>query len=132
MKQAYGFSSDPDKTLHQNAQQALGDMPIWYYFARPTNLAYHDLTSTIKPPLGLPKLLGLGSKFIPTPRYSQTWKQIEVPTYDRFDRSLKVKAFCIGHMDKPEPIPTELYQPGRRTSPGPSCPTQRGLQPQDV
>lgn len=88
-------------------------MPVWYYFARPTNLAYHDLTTSIKPPPGLPKLLGLGHKFIPTPRYSHTWAQIESTTYDRFDRNLRVKAFCIGHMKKPPPIPEELYQPGR-------------------
>jgi hypothetical protein len=87
-------------------------MPIWYYFARPTNLAYHDLTTYIKPPPGLPKLLGLGHKFIPTPRYSHTWAQIEQTTYDRFDRNLRVKAFCIGHMKKPPPIPEELHQPG--------------------
>lgn len=88
-------------------------MKTWYYFARPTNLAFHDLTSYITPPPGLPKLLGLGHKFIPTPRFSLTWAQIERTTYDRFDRNLRVKAFCIGHMKKPPPIPEELYQPGR-------------------
>lgn len=88
-------------------------MPTWYYFARPTHLAFHDLTSYIKPPPGLPKLLGLGQKFIPTPRWSPTWAQIEAPTYNQFDRDLRVKAFCIGHMDRPAPIPEELYEPGR-------------------
>jgi len=88
-------------------------MPIWYYFARPTHLAFHDLTTYIKPPLGLPKLLGLGQKFIPTPKWTATWEQIEKSTYLQFDRDLKVKAFCIGHMDRPQTIPEELYEPGR-------------------
>jgi len=88
-------------------------MAAWYYFARPTNLAFHNLTSHITPPPGLHKLLGLGHKFVPTPRFSQTWAQIESKTYDRFDRNLRVKAFCIGHMKKPPPLPPELYLPGR-------------------
>ena len=111
--QAYGFVSDPDKTINHNVHLALLDMPIWYYFARPTNLAFHNLTTHINAPLGLPKLLGLGQKFIPTPRYTQTWAQIEAPTYQQFARDLKVKAFCIGHMERPPPIPEELYEPGR-------------------
>ena len=88
-------------------------MPYWYYQSRPTNYAFHNLTSYITPPPGLPKLLGLGLKFIPTPKWSPTWTQIERPTYERFDRDLRVRAFCIGHMDRPPPIPEELYQPGR-------------------
>ena len=91
-------------------------MPAWYYFARPTNFAYHDLTSYIKPPAGLPKLLGLGLKFIPTPRWSQTWAQIEPRTYQKFHRDLRVKAFCIGHMKKRQPIPEHLHQPGNEAA----------------
>jgi hypothetical protein len=33
-------------------------------------MAFHDLTTYLTPPANLPSLLGLGLKFIPTPRYS--------------------------------------------------------------
>ena len=45
-------------------------MPAWFYFDRPNNLAFHDLTTSTVPFFNLRSLLGLGHKFCPTPRYS--------------------------------------------------------------
>jgi hypothetical protein len=46
-------------------------MPFWYYFRRPKHLEYHDFTTTIKSPQNIRRLLGLGLKFTPTPRWTQ-------------------------------------------------------------
>jgi hypothetical protein len=51
-------------------------MPTWFYFNRPTNLAFHNLTSTLKPPHNLKSLLGLSLKFIPTPRRTTSWSSL--------------------------------------------------------
>jgi len=66
-------------------------MPTWYYFARPHHLAFHDFTTYKTPPKNLRSLLGLGLKFIPTPRYTNTWRKISPTTFDRFKRSLHLK-----------------------------------------
>jgi len=113
IKNAYGFIADPTKTVNHNVQIALQQMPIWYYFSRPTNFAFHDLTTTIKPPPGLHKILGLSLKFIPTPQKTHAWTDIQASTYDRFDRDLRVCIFCIGHMEPKQPIALELYAHGR-------------------
>ena len=42
-------------------------MPSWYYFSRPSNMAFHDFTKWHNPPKNLRSQLGLGLKFIPTP-----------------------------------------------------------------
>ena len=39
----YGFIADYRKTPLHNASNLLADMPSWYYFARPTNIAFHNL-----------------------------------------------------------------------------------------
>ena len=66
----YGFVADPNLTNKHNAYLYLSHMPAWFYFSRLTNTAFHDLTSFLKPPSNLKSLLGLGAKFIPTPRHS--------------------------------------------------------------
>ena len=66
-------------------------MPTWYYFARPTHLAFHDFTRSKTAPKNLRSLLGLGLKFIPTPRYSNKWPNLKASTFDRFKRSLHLR-----------------------------------------
>jgi len=88
-------------------------MPAWYYFTCPTHFAFHDLTTTIKPPPGLHKLLGLGLKFIPTPPHSNTWTDLAETTYASFDRDHQVRTFCIGHMEPKQEIPLKLYALGK-------------------
>jgi hypothetical protein len=84
-------------------------MPCWYYFHRPTHLAYHDFTTTIKPRQNLRRLLGLGHKFIPTPWWTPNGnsKYVQTDTLDRFRRDIIIK----GHFE-PEPIESdETYNP---------------------
>jgi hypothetical protein len=49
-------------------------MPSWYYFLRPTQVAFHDLHNLLNSdtilPANVKSLLGLGLKFCPTPRYA--------------------------------------------------------------
>ena len=76
-----------------NAYTILCNMPAWYYFDRPTHLAFHDLTQSQKPPPNLRSLLGLGMKFIPTPSYTTTSSSITNSTIERFERNLYCKTF---------------------------------------
>jgi hypothetical protein len=68
--EAYGFVGDIEKSRRHNACNHLATMPHWYYFNRPTHLSFHDFTTTIKPCQNLRRLLGLGHKFIPIPRWT--------------------------------------------------------------
>ena len=66
-----------------------------HYFDRPTNLAFHDLTTNVKPPWNLRSLLGLGLKFIPTPSEPTKWKDLERAdaTLPRLKRSIRLRCF---------------------------------------
>ena len=79
IKIAYGFIAEPHKSGQHNAFLRLSLMPAWYYFDRPTNLAFHDLT-TSSAPNNLRSLLGLGLKFIPVPPYTPTRQKIKLST----------------------------------------------------
>jgi hypothetical protein len=73
-------------------------MPAWYYFARPTHLSFHDCTTTLTPPKNLRSFLGLGLKFIPTPRFTNSWNKLSDPgeektTITRFTRDLALKCY---------------------------------------
>ena len=68
-------------------------MPSWYYFSRPSNLAFHDITTISKPPKNLRSLLGLGLKFCPTPR--STPSNI-LDTTERLQHDLFCKVFYAG------------------------------------
>jgi hypothetical protein len=70
MLKFYGFVPDPAKTPKENARKAFAEMPCWYYFCRPSNLACHNLTTRIKPPPNWRYLLGLGLNFCPRARYT--------------------------------------------------------------
>jgi hypothetical protein len=66
-------------------------MPLWLYFQRPTTMAFHDLTTRLKPPKNLRSLLGLNLKFVPNPRTNVPWRTYSEEILRRFDRDLKVK-----------------------------------------
>ena len=68
-------------------------MAPWAYFNRPTNMAFHDLTSKSTPPNNLRSLLGLSLKFIPNPRYNVPWDHYKDTTLPRLVNDLKVKAY---------------------------------------
>jgi hypothetical protein len=69
----------------------LGEMPIWYYFTKPSNSACHDLCTKLKPPANFRALLGLGLKYIPTPRYTNSNNMIGWT--DRFRNDIFTKMF---------------------------------------
>lgn len=82
-------------------------MQPWYYFSRPHQMAFHDLTLTKLPP-NLKSLLGLSLKFCPTPRY--TTSNINA-TLTRFERDLTVKSWLFGEPEDPdrEPYDPSIY-----------------------
>ena len=78
--------------MNHNATLALDDMPLWAYFTKPSNMAYHDLTTTTRPPDNLRALLGLGQKFIPRPSHTPSWTSIS-KSRDRLERDLWLRAY---------------------------------------
>eukprot|EP00957_Ditylum_brightwellii_P178817 13621099-Ditylum_brightwellii.AAC.1 len=78
----------------------MGLYPKWYYFNKPTNMAFHNLTSSEKtssiPVQQIKSLLGLGLKYRPTPRYTTRKKLIRDTTLMRFRRNLLVKGYYAG------------------------------------
>jgi hypothetical protein len=102
------FAHLPDlsKTTHMNMRLSLGATPPINYFPRVTNLAFHDLTTgNILPPMAN-TLLGLGLKFIPTPK-SNTSPDEQTTTLERFERDLSLKVFFAGNTDD-APTPNNL------------------------
>ena len=59
-------------------------MPAWLYYARPHNMAFHNLckTSTILP-IGNKSLLGLGLNFCPQPKFSNKTSDIQPTRFQR-------------------------------------------------
>ena len=53
ISKVYGFVADPSLTSKHNATRRLADMTPYFYFTRPYNLAFHDLTTTNQPPKNL-------------------------------------------------------------------------------
>lgn len=89
----------------------LGNMPTWYYFARPKKMAFHDLTlPESQPPPNLCSLLGLGMKFIPNPSKTTAWSHIKTNTLRRLERDLKLKTFFAGEeMDTNKSFNKQMY-----------------------
>jgi hypothetical protein len=74
IKAAFGFVADPCLSTKHNASNYLATMPLWLYFQRPTTMAFHDLTTRLKPPKNLRSLIGLNLKFVPNPRTNVPWR----------------------------------------------------------
>ena len=66
----YNFVPDLSLSTHLNARKVLGNTNPRTYFARPHNLAFHDLTKQKNIHPSASQLLGLSLKFIPTPKYT--------------------------------------------------------------
>ena len=45
----FGFAAEPTLSTRHNASITLATTPTWYYFSRPSNLAFHDFTKRHKP-----------------------------------------------------------------------------------
>ena len=67
MREIYGFLPDERKLAKKNELVVLTTTEQWFYFFRPTNLAFHNLTIGKVAPRALQSLLGLGVNFCPTP-----------------------------------------------------------------
>jgi hypothetical protein len=87
----YGFVADPTKTASHNASIYMQGMPFWFYLSRPTNSACHNLCVKQQPPANYRSLLGLGLKFIPKPKYTQSHEINK--SLARLQRDLYVKIF---------------------------------------
>ena len=86
----FGFVGDPTISKRHNTSITLATMPTWYYFSRPSNMAFHDFTKQHKPQKNLRSLLGLGLKFIPTPSLTNCWSRLKQSSYERL--------FCSVHL----------------------------------
>ena len=89
-------------------------MPSYDYWNRPNNLAFHDLTSTLRPPPNLRSLLGLGLKFIPTPYRTNSittlLKRDNGLAY--LDRTLRLRCFfCAQGNHEPRDCYSKLRVP---------------------
>ena len=72
----------------------LRSMPSWHYFSRPSNLEMHDLTNKeTYIPRSLTSIIGLGLKFIPTPRRPN---RKPTSSFARFQKDLYTKVFFSG------------------------------------
>ena len=71
-------------------------MPAWSYFERPTNFAFHDLTTFIKPPPNLKSLLGNSLKYIPTQRFTNNFTKLSTESLTRLNRDLDIRMFFAG------------------------------------
>jgi hypothetical protein len=94
------FNSLPDlsKTTHMNMRLTLGNTPPSAYFPPVANLAFHDLTTKgILPPMAN-TLLGLGFKFIPTPKVNPSPDEQD-KTLSRFERDFSLKVFFAEDTD---------------------------------
>lgn len=94
------------------------EMPIWLYFSRPLNVAFHNLCANPKDcPKFLKSLLGLGLNFIPTPQYCSS-NNIDG---DRFIKDLYTRCYFQGTPTKPAP---KLFLRSSWTPPRSDIPTE--------
>jgi hypothetical protein len=113
---AFVFFTNPTLSKIHNASIYLMNMPVWSYFSRPTNMAFPDLTSRIKPPKNLRSLLGMDLKYIPNHQYNVHWTQYDKVNLPRSYRDIKVKTFMAGHEVDDEFNP-KLYAQSKWTPP---------------
>ena len=100
IKESYGFVANPRYSPAHNATMILRSMPSWHYFSRPSNMEMHDLTTKdTHIPKTLTTIIGLGLKFIPTPRRPN---RNPISSFARFRKDLLTKVYFSGR-----PIPEE-------------------------
>jgi hypothetical protein len=85
----YGLKPDLSVTPFHNTIR-LHNSNILHKLPMPSNLAFHDLTPTKCAPHAAKSLLGLGSKFIPTPKFTTCDKMMEA-SVGRFEHDFFVK-----------------------------------------
>ena len=101
----FAYLPDLSKSKHMNMRRSLSATPPINYFPPVSNLAFHDLTTGgILPPMAN-TLLGLGLKFIPTPKLN-TSPDKQINTLERFERDFSLKVFFARDTDDAPPPPT--------------------------
>ena len=71
IRSKYGFAPDPSVSSFRNAVRAVeSSKTLEAPITMPSNMAFHDLTPNKCVPEATKCLLGLGSKFIPTPKFT--------------------------------------------------------------
>ena len=103
---SYGFCTNPELTVKHNAVIQLALAPSWFYFDKPMNSTFHDLTTTIAPPRNLQTLLGLGLKFIPNQKYSTSNISKSI---HRLQDDMKLKFFFAGEKDDEKEFDPKMY-----------------------
>ena len=68
-------------------------MPSWYYFSKPSNIAFHDFTRNPENKHHIRSLLGLNLKFIPTPWFTSNNL---IDTEERLLRSMRLHSYFKG------------------------------------
>lgn len=68
------------------------------YCGTPTNLTFHNLTTNKTLPSAAHHLLGLGLKYVPTPKLNITESQLDT-SFARLDRDIGLKTFFAGAED---------------------------------
>ena len=88
----------------------LASLATFDYWNRPSNLAFHDLTTLLHPPPNLKSLLGLGLKYIVTPFRSTSYAQINRQDVGApyLERSLRLCCFFCAFGN---PTPDVEYNP---------------------
>jgi hypothetical protein len=102
VKSCIGFLPNLALSIHKNAQQVLGDMSPGCYLLKAANTALHDLTKRKSLPPAASSLLGLGHKFIPTPRHSSSCYEVE-PSLAWIECDIGLKTFFAGQDDGSTP-----------------------------
>ena len=100
---AFGFTCDINKTTAHNKFIVLSNMQTWYYFNQLTHTAFHNCTSFSSPPQNLCSLLGLGLKFIPTPRFTTTPKDLkkENGPFQQFNQDMDLACYFANSPQDP-------------------------------
>ena len=105
-KGSYSFLPDERRLEKQNALLILTDMEKWFYFCRPTNLAFHDVTIGKVAPKALQSLLGIGVNFCPTPL--RPTLNID-KSMERFERDLHIRGVFLGSEDLLPLVKPKIY-----------------------
>lgn len=82
-------------------------MDIDHYYYRPINSTFHDLTTYIKPRPYLRSILGLGLKYIPTPRSSNNFKKMDA--FTKIRHALKLGFWFAGKPNDPTEYNPRIY-----------------------
>jgi hypothetical protein len=93
--QRFGFVADPDKILRHNLSLLISSTPLELLSARPSNMTWHNLCTTHKPPVKLRFLLGLGLNYCVQPMHTSTTTDLK-DSCSRFRRDIHLWMYFAG------------------------------------